>query len=79
MATEIVKVQVPVMTLGVTDPADAELALVYDQRRKHIKTMPIPAEVRRALDGDPKGYFRAMWSASANGWRINERVAEQHW
>lgn len=66
----IVKVQVP-LTGG-------NKCLVYDRRRKHVSEQPLLSHVRKALNGDAKGYFRAAWS-SVVGWGISQRVADQGW
>ena len=71
-SVEIVKVQVPLA--GGTP----NTCLVYDRARKHMVEMPLMNHVKAALKGDPKGYFRAVWS-SVVGWGISERVGDQPW
>jgi hypothetical protein len=72
MPLEIVKVQVPLVG------GNSNECLVYDKARKHMSTQPLLSEVRKALKGDPKGYFKAAWS-SIVGWGISERVPDQNW
>lgn len=67
----VVKVQVPLA-------GDARKCLVYDRRRKHVTEQALTNHVRKALNGDAKGYFRGAWS-SVVGWGISERVADQGW
>ena len=67
---EIVKVQVPIVGDGP--------ALVYPEDHTRIRQMPISLATKKALRGQKKGYFNAEWS-SLNGWRINDRVADQGW
>jgi hypothetical protein len=71
MPLEIVKVQVP-LSGGVSH------CLVYDKARKHVNQQPLLRDVKKALNGDVKGYFKAAWS-SVVGWGISERVPDQDW
>ncbi len=74
MSEQIVKVQVPLGGHGV----GSGRGLVYAEGRKRMQEQPLPEAVVKALNGDPKGYFKAHWSGTV-GWAIGERVADQAW
>jgi hypothetical protein len=69
----IVKVQVPLAGAAV----NAGTCLVYDIAHRNMSEQPLAADVRKALRGDLKGYFRATWSGTA--WVIGHRVIDQYW
>jgi hypothetical protein len=73
MAVEIIKVQVPLGGAAV----ETGTCLVYGRGHKHLVEQPVPEDARKALKGDPKGYFKAVWSGMV--WDISERVADQNW
>lgn len=76
MPTEIVKVQVPLVT------SDQEVPwLIYDREQKHVTQVPdsiIPSHVKLAMGDDLKGYFQGSWS-SVVGWGLGSRVEDQSW
>jgi hypothetical protein len=72
-ATEtIVKVQAPIVS-------SEDRLLVYAEGRRMMKLHPPESEVIKALGGDLKGYFKAVWSGSDAGWIIGDRVPDQSW
>jgi len=76
MKPAIVKVQVP---LASNQPIRGmEHGLVYAEGRKNMVEQPLPPPVVKALEGDAKGYFEAVWSSTV-GWAIGKRVEDQLW
>ena len=71
MGIEIVKVQVPIV-------GNPNTCLIYDKERKHQTEQPLQEHIKKALNGDYKGYFKGAWS-SIVGWGISERVPNQDW
>jgi len=67
---EIVKVQRPQSTSNAT-------ALVYSRGRCDLRLQQLDRATRKALAGDPKGYFEG--ELGAEEWAIGKRVAEQPW
>ena len=53
------------------------VCLVYDHNRRHIVEQPLPEDIRKALKGDPKGYFQSR--VAGMEWGISERVANENW
>jgi hypothetical protein len=74
MKTMIVKVQVPLASF----PPGATEVLIYDERKKYRTLQYVPTRVYKALKGDPKGYFYAMW-IDGKGFSIGHRVTDKDW
>lgn len=70
--TQIVKVQVPLVTSG-----DPSLCLVYDRDRKHYVEQAIPQKARDALKGDARAFFEATFFDGE--WHLYRRAPEQFW
>lgn len=69
----IVKVQVALASPGAP-------WMIYANGRVRMQMLPdrdVPAELRRAMGDDKKGYFAAVWKRGS--WQIGERVPDQDW
>lgn len=72
--TEIVKVQLPIVT---TDPH--EPALVYAKGKKKLVQQQLDHGTRKAMGEDMKAFFEAEFSFTKQVWGIGKRVKDRDW
>lgn len=72
--SDIVKVQLPI---SISDPAFANLALVYEEGRKRVVHQPLEKVTRIAMGDDVKAFFHAQFSEGR--WVIGRRVKDRDW
>jgi hypothetical protein len=72
----IIKIEVPIAGKG-----KERNWMLHDRSHERYQFLPdrcVPETLRRAMNGDHKGYFVAVWQGDA-GWRVGARVADQEW
>lgn len=66
----IVKIQKPIM------PPDGAV-LIYDQRRRHMESLPMNAKLAKLLGDRLKVYAEAEYRGGT--WIVGQRVPDQTW
>lgn len=74
--TEIVKVQLPISS---SDPAFAELALVYAKNGRHTAQQKLDHATKLAMGADIKAFFAAEFHRPTAQWHIGARVKDEDW
>lgn len=71
----IVKVQVPLWSIGRATPASE--CMVYAEGRKQQVIQEVSGDTLKAIGKDKKAFFEAEWKGGA--WQIGKRVEDREW